>query len=439
MRKLILSIIALTLSVGMWAQETITNVKYIDANGIEQTCPSATVVTNETTTLSGWNVVLGSDVQTGTLVCNGDVHLILADGAKLTARGSDDNSTPGIQVSGIDNFLTIYGQTAQNGQLEAKGGESFGSFGTGDGAAGIGGGKGGSSSNITINGGTVTANGGSYGAGIGGGIYGSGSNITINGGTVTASSGNYGAGIGGGRGGSGSDITINGGVVMATGGSIGAGIGGGYTCSGSNITINGGMVTAKGGSDGAGIGGGERGSGSNITINGGVVTATGGNRGASIGGGWNGSSSNIRVSADCKVFADGNNPPTTEIAHDSDTDLASALRAPYAFIEIDQTILSELRAEAIAAIDKAVEGVANDEILAIAREAKNKIMNANDRMAITRIKDAALAELGIAVRWYNSILGPLGEEHPGPAVKVTKGDTEVILYLPDKVEYIIRK
>ena len=33
----------------------------------------------------------------------------------------------------------------------------------------------------------------------------------------------------------------------------------------------------------------------------------------------------------------------------------------------------------------------------------------------------------------------LGTPHPGPAVKVTKGDREVILYLPDKVEYIIRK
>ena len=33
----------------------------------------------------------------------------------------------------------------------------------------------------------------------------------------------------------------------------------------------------------------------------------------------------------------------------------------------------------------------------------------------------------------------LGTPHPGPAVKVTKGDKEVILYLPDKVEYIIKK
>ena len=189
--------------------------------------------------------------------------------------------------------------------------------------------------------------------------------------------------------------------------------------------------------------GGDEGSGSNITINGGTVTANGGSLVAGIGGGYQGSGSNIKVSADCHVFADGNNPPTTEIAHDSDTDLAPALSACYAFIEIDQTILSGLRAEAIAAIDKAVDGVANAEILAIAREAKNKIMNANGRIVITAIKYAALAELQISIKWYNTgktdALGLLGEEHPGPAVKVTKGDTEVILYLPDKVEYIIRK
>ena len=33
----------------------------------------------------------------------------------------------------------------------------------------------------------------------------------------------------------------------------------------------------------------------------------------------------------------------------------------------------------------------------------------------------------------------LGTPQPDPAVKVTKGDKEVILYLPDKVEYIIKK
>ncbi|MBP9994407.1 MAG: hypothetical protein KBT67_05615 [bacterium] len=368
MRKLFLSIIALTLGIGAWAQTQ--SVNYIDTNGQLQRV-TATVITNSASILdAGWYVVLGNDVQTNTLTCRGAVNLILADGAKLTARGGEGQAA--ITVSGDGNSLTIYGQAAQSGQLIATGGK--------------------------------------YAAGIGGGFEGSGSNITINGGIVTANGGNNAAGIGGGD-----------------------------NCSGSNITINGGIVTANGRNNAAGIGGGYNGSGSNITINGGTVTANGWENAAGIGSGRSGSSSNIKVNADCHVFADGNNPPTTEIAHDSDTDLASALSAPYAFIEIDQTILSELRAEAIAAIDKAVEGVANDEILAIAREAKNKIMNANGRIVITAIKDAALAELERLVRIYHSALGPLGEEQPGPAVKVTKGDKEVILYLPDKVEYIIRK
>ena len=218
MKKLLLVILALTLSAGLWA-ETITNVKYIDANGIEQTCPSATVVTNETTTLSGWNVVLGSDVQTGTLTCNGAVHLILADGAKLTARGKEQAA--GINVSGEVNSLTIYGQTAQSGQLIAMSIDG----------AGIGGGNAQSGSNITINGGMVTATSDS-GAGIGGGSNGNGSNITINGGTVNATSEMFGAGIGGGKNAIGSNITINGGTVTATAADryAASGIGSGGKC-----------------------------------------------------------------------------------------------------------------------------------------------------------------------------------------------------------------
>ena len=99
----------------------------------------------------------------------GDVHLILADGCKLTAN-------VGIGVSGS---LIIYGQSTDNtsmGKLAA----------TGDtGGAAISGGT------ITIHGGTVTATGGNGGAGI------SGAGVTIHGGTVTATGGNGGAGISG--------------------------------------------------------------------------------------------------------------------------------------------------------------------------------------------------------------------------------------------------
>ena len=246
------------------------NVSYIDAEGISHDIINAYVVYSADTPVTWgtagketWYVVAGTDVRLSNgAVCQGDVNLILADGAKLTATG--DATQAGICVSGTGNSLTIYGQTAQSGQLEANGGNC---------AAGIGGGIVGKGNNIIINGGTVTANGGYGGAGIGGGYQGAGSDITINGGTVTANGGAQAAGIGGGCSNLGSSITINGGTVTANGGSSadnhlsGAGIGGGYKSSGSFITINGGTVTATGGSGAVGIGSGEDGSyASNIKV-----------------------------------------------------------------------------------------------------------------------------------------------------------------------------
>ena len=209
----------------------------------------ATPVTNDTTELStGWYIVTGSDVKTTNLKVTGNANLILADGSKLTAKGQ--SSKAGITVSGGGTSLTVYAQSIGDnmGTLIATGGDN---------AAGIGGGRGASGSNITVNGGNVTATGGdgdNGSAGIGGGEFDSGSNITINGGTVTATGRKGGAGIGGGEGGSGSNITVNGGTVTAISVVNGAGIGGGWRSSGSNITINGGTVTAISGDGGAGIG-----------------------------------------------------------------------------------------------------------------------------------------------------------------------------------------
>ena len=133
----------------------------------------------------------------------GDVHLILADGCKLTAN-------VGIGVSGS---LIIYGQSTDNtsmGKLAA----------TGDtGGAAISGGT------ITIHGGTVTATGSNGGAGI------SGAGVTIHGGTVTATGGAGRAGI------NGAGVTIHGGTVTATGGNGGAGISGSTTATGNAFII----------------------------------------------------------------------------------------------------------------------------------------------------------------------------------------------------------
>ena len=175
---------------------------------------------------------------------------------------------------------------------------------------GGGGGEGGNGEDITITGGTVTATGGSDGTGIGdgagiggGGYKGYGKNITITGGTVTAEGCALGAGIGGGYGGVGKNIMITGGTVNAAG-AVGAGIGGGEYGNGEDITITGGTVTATNKEAGAGIGGGEGGNGKNITINGGEVTAAVGDYGAGIGGGYEGNGEDITITGG-KVTAKG--------------------------------------------------------------------------------------------------------------------------------------
>ena len=265
-------------------------VSYLDENGSKQTADNVTVVESSMTAWSdGWYVVNSNVTIDNRVTVSGKVHLILADGASLTANG-------GINVA-ENNSFTVYAQSVEKnmGTLTVTGG----SYGAGIG--GRNGDKNGTScGNITINGGTVTATGGDEAAGIGGGVFGSGGNITINGGNVTATSGNEAAGIGGGRGGSGGNITINGGTVTATsvtphGAGIGGGSGARSDASGGNITINGGNVTATSEAFAAGIGGGQESSGGNITINGGTVTATGGSYGAGIGSGNYGSYDTITI------------------------------------------------------------------------------------------------------------------------------------------------
>ena len=154
-----------------------------------------------------WYVVNGDITISSRISVTGDVHLILADGCKLTANG-------GIGVSGS---LIIYGQSTDNtsmGKLAA----------TGDtGKDGI---SGGTITTITIHGGSVTATGGNGGAGI------SGAGVTIHGGTVTATGGGGRAGISGGG-----AVTIHGGTVTATGGNGGAGISGSTTATGNAFII----------------------------------------------------------------------------------------------------------------------------------------------------------------------------------------------------------
>ena len=242
------------------------SVTYLDENGNQQTADSATQVTNSNTEWKdGWyvaqgDITIGSKDDPQRVTVKDNVHLILADGCKLTVNG-------GIGVTGT-NSLTIYAQSTDDSM------------------------------------GTLNATGGDEGAGIGGGSFGDGGNITINGGEISANGSGSAAGIGGGYGGSGGKITINGGVVTANSKSDSAGIGGGIFGSGGEINIEGGVVTATGSDNGAGIGGGTMGDGGNITISGGVVKATGDN-GTGIGGGYNGSGGSFSADGNAVIFANG--------------------------------------------------------------------------------------------------------------------------------------
>ena len=235
-----------------------------------------------------WYYVTNNVTLNAGVTVNGNVSLILCDGATLTVRGATAND-PGIKLIRTDsatNTLVIYAQSVGDGAgaLTAIGGAH---------APGIGTSKENNDSlerfgRLIVNGGVVTAScnegSGDYGAGIGTSYRQTGDgSLTVNGGSVTAIGGSEAAGIGGGpggsvyvaRGGYGFDVTVNGGTVVATGGEEGAGIGGGHYGNGGTLTVNGGTVTATGGYYAAGIGGG-RGVGSGDGGHGGVVHIYGG-------------------------------------------------------------------------------------------------------------------------------------------------------------------
>ena len=406
MKKILLLFVAIMMaSTGLWAQERkevsylypVYNTEDVPASGIkewktaERDADILTSSDSQVTLSNQWYVITGDNVTYAKgLVCKGNVNLILADGATLIATG-DENSA-GIQVSGEGNSLTIYGQDKQLGKLFATSGAN---------AAGIGGGSGGDGSNITINGGTVVTNGGNNAAGIGGGKAGSGSNIIINGGTITA----------------------------------------------------------NGGSGASGIGGGE-----------------------------GGSSLNIFVATDLIIKADYNNPLETVITNTGD-DLAGSLAGKrYVNIEID---LNVLKNKAIGEINKAIDGVTDEDVRAIANTAITDISNATSKEDINSIKTFALTKINAIAEilsasqgiknaelnaWIDAaikeikigsqeaepsiddikdqilyminlfqdgkaegkadLLGTMATEQDGPAVEVIKGEKKVILYSPDKVNFI---
>ena len=219
------------------------------------------------------------------ITCLGNAVIILADGSENDVKGYNCYY-PGIQGGPASSLLNIKG----NGSLTATTGMKPGNYGNTGYGAGIGGAREISCGNILVEGGTITANGGSYSAGIGSGMAYlspiSCGDITISSGTITATGGMMGAGIGSGSsiysvGSPCGAITILGGTITATGGYYGPGIGSGSSCG--TIIISGGTVTATGVEYAAGIGSTSHSECNEIIINGGIVEAIGGEYGSGIG------------------------------------------------------------------------------------------------------------------------------------------------------------
>ena len=172
-----------------------TDVPYLDADGVEQSCATYTDIATDTDVWSGgWYVVKENVTIDNTVTFSGDVHLILCDGAKLTVNIGTENGNA-IKSSGSGS-LTVYAQStgADMGALEATAQE--GSAILTDGCAvTINGGKvtvtsksnGIYANTVSISGGSVNATGEIHG------ILAYSGNVTITGGDVTASATNDGA------------------------------------------------------------------------------------------------------------------------------------------------------------------------------------------------------------------------------------------------------
>lgn len=149
---------------------------YVDADGTLHEDVFVPSLTNNVTILTpGWYVVNNTVNYTSNITLNGagEYHIILADGAQMNI-GTSANPISGNSVRGIDESeatratLTIYGQANGTGELNV-----YTSGGNGDAIY---------ASNLTINGGKITASAIGWDAS---GLRAS-NNITINGGVINA-------------------------------------------------------------------------------------------------------------------------------------------------------------------------------------------------------------------------------------------------------------
>ena len=173
--------------------------KYDGANLVSSTLPensNAVVVSSTTTAMQSgcWYVVSEDATVAERIRVNGDVNLVLCDGATLTAQN-------GISVTD-GHSLTIYSQSGNTGKLVANVPEEINNENVYH--AAIGGDKDGvystpvKAGTITIHGGDINVTTASTAAGIGSASYGYAGAINIYGGKITTSLGGWGGtGIGG--------------------------------------------------------------------------------------------------------------------------------------------------------------------------------------------------------------------------------------------------
>ena len=254
------------------AKEADVIVSYIDANGLLQNTAEDYNYANKVvyvlqggeTTIGAnneetWYVVMdtnpdGVDAQyTNTLTINGNMHLILADGAEMNATPSNDF------IYIIDGSIAIYAQSKGDdmGSLTCFSENANCIYAVSNAA----------SASITINGGKLILTNVGCANGIkvvSNGIYDCA--VTINDGIVTTTGGNHGDGIIANSTDGNASIVINGGQVTATGGNEGHGIIANSTDGNASIAINGGQLTATGGNEGHGIIVGSENGTANITL-----------------------------------------------------------------------------------------------------------------------------------------------------------------------------
>ena len=107
---------------------------------------------------------------------------------------------------------------------------------------------------------------------------------------------------------------------------------------------------------------------------------------------------------------------------------------------INQAAIRTARKAALAAIEAAMQGETSAYLTALAQQYIGIINTATDVTAINNARNTALEVLTSAKGAYQSgkgdAFGSLGEKQNGPAIEVIKDGERIILYRPDRVNFI---